>query len=150
MKLKDKINEDLKSSMKAGDKVRLQTIRSIRALILEFEKSGKEKELSPEDEIKLLTSAAKKRKESIEQYKNAGRNDLADTEAKELAIIEEYLPKQLSAEEVYKEVEKLAGEIGAKTKEDFPKLMPLAAKNLKGKADGKVIKEIVDKFLSSN
>ena len=150
MNLRDKINEDLKSAMKAGDKIRLETVRSIRALILEFEKSGSGKELNAEEEIRMLTSAAKKRKESIEQFRNAGRNELAEKEEAELKIIEEYLPKQLSADEVMAEVKKIAAEVGAKVKEDFPKLMPVAAKNLKGKAEGKLVKEIVEKFLSGN
>lgn len=148
MTLKEKINEDLKAAMKSGDKLKLETIRSIRALILEFEKSGKDKSLSPEDEINLLSGAAKKRKDSIEQYRNANREDLASKEEAELAIIQEYLPKQLNEEEVLNEVKKLAAEIGAVTKQDFPKLMPLAIKSLKGKADGKIIKESVDKVLS--
>jgi len=148
MSLKETINIHLKDAMKSGDKVRLTTIRSIRALILEFEKSGKEKELSPEDEITLLTGAAKKRKDSIEQYKNAKREDLASKEEEELKIIQEYLPKQLSEEDVLDEIKKLADEIGATSKQDFPKLMPLAIKTLKGKADGKLIKETVDKVLS--
>jgi len=148
MTLKEKINDDLKAAMKSGDKLRLETIRSIRALILEFEKSGKDKTLTAEDEINLVTSAAKKRKDSIEQYRNANREDLASKEEAELAILQEYLPKQLNEEEVIKEVKKLADEIGAVTKQDFPKLMPLAIKTLKGKADGKIIKESVDKVLS--
>lgn len=150
MNLRDKINEDLKSAMKSGDKIRLETVRSIRALILEFEKSGSGKELNAEEEIRMLTSAAKKRKESIEQFRNAARNELAEKEEAELKIIEEYLPKQLSADEVMAEVKKIAAEVGAKVKEDFPKLMPVAAKNLKGKAEGKLVKEIVEKFLSGN
>ena len=150
MNLRDKINEDLKSAMKAGDKIRLETVRSIRALILEFEKSGSGKELNAEEEIRMLTSAAKKRKESIEQFRNAGRNELAEKEEAELKIIEEYLPKQLSVDEVMAEVKKIAAEVGAKVKEDFPKLMPVAAKNLKGKAEGKLVKEIVEKLLSGN
>ncbi|MGK9369560.1 GatB/YqeY domain-containing protein [Melioribacter sp. Ez-97] len=147
MSLKDKINADLKEAMKSGDKVRLETIRSIRALILEFEKSGSGKTLNEEEEIKLLTSAAKKRREAVEQYKAAGRNELAEKEEAELKIIESYLPKQLSPEEVFEEVKKIAAEVGAVTKEDFPKLMPVAAKTLKGRAEGKLIKEMVEKFL---
>jgi len=150
MNLKDKINNDLKEAMKAGDKIRLETIRSIRALILEFEKSGSNKELTPEEEIRILTAAAKKRKEAIEQYRNANRPELAEKEENELKIIEEYLPKQLTNEEILEEVKRLATEINAKDKSDFPRLMPLAAKTLKGRADGKVIKEIVEKFLSIN
>ncbi|MDP2038506.1 MAG: GatB/YqeY domain-containing protein [Ignavibacteria bacterium] len=150
MNLKDKINNDLKVAMKSGDKLRLETVRSIRALILEFEKSGSGKEFTDEEGLRILTVAAKKRKESIEQYKNAGRTDLSDKEEVELKIIEEYLPKQLTAEEILAEVKKIADEVGAKTKEDFPKVMPLAAKTLKGKADGKVIREILEKLLSGN
>lgn len=150
MELKTKINEDLKAAMKAGDKIKLETIRSLRALILEFEKSGAGHDMTPQEELQLLTSAAKKRKESIEQFRNAGRNELADKESAELKIIEEYLPKQLTNEEIMEEIKKIALEVGAKVKEDFPKVMPLAAKSLKGKADGKVIKELVEKLLSGN
>jgi hypothetical protein len=150
MVLKDKINEDLKSAMKSGDKLRLETIRSIRALILEFEKSGTGKEFNNEEEIKLLSSAAKKRKDSIEQYRNAGREELASKEEKELAIIQEYLPKQLSEEEILTEVKKVAGSIGAGTKDDFSKLMPQVMKLLKGKADGKTVKSVVEHFLGIN
>lgn len=148
MALKEKINEDLKNAMKSGDKLRLETIRSIRALILEFEKSGSSQELTPEIEIQMLTSAAKKRKDSIEQYQKAGRNDLAEKEEAELKIISEYLPKQLTTEELFEEIKKIANEIGAATKADFSKLMPIAAKTFKGKADGKLIKEVVEKILS--
>jgi len=148
MSLKDKINNDLKEAMKSGDKIRLATIRSLRALILDFEKSGVGREQTEEEEIALLTSAAKKRKESIEQFRNAGREELAEKEEAELKIINEYLPKQLSDEELLEQISSLAQGIGAKEKSDFPKLMPLAAKTFKGKADGRKIKEIVDKILS--
>ncbi len=147
MSLKNKINEDLKDAMKSGDKTRLTVVRSIRALIIEFEKSGVGKELNSEDELKMLTTAAKKRKDSIEQFRNAGRNDLADTEEAELKILMNYLPKQLDENDIKNEVTRLAAEIGAKSKEDFPKLMPLVMKELKGKADGKIVKSIVENFL---
>ena len=108
MNLKDKINEDLKAAMKSGDKLKLETIRSIRALILEFEKSGTGKELNAEEEIKLLSTAAKKRKDSVEQYRNAKREDLASKEESELLIIQEYLPKQLTDIEIEAEIKKMA------------------------------------------
>jgi hypothetical protein len=117
---------------------------------LEFEKSGTGKEFNNEEEIKLLSSAAKKRKDSIEQYRNAGREELASKEEKELAIIQEYLPKQLSEEEILTEVKKVAGSIGAGTKDDFSKLMPQVMKLLKGKADGKTVKSVVEHFLGIN
>lgn len=150
MNLKEKINEDMKTAMKSGDKLKLETIRSVRALILEFEKSGANKELNQEEEIKLLSTAAKKRKESIEQYRNAGRNDLAEKEQAELNILMEYLPKQLSENEIKKEIERIADDLGAKTKEDFPRLMPSVMKELKGKADGKIVKQEVEKFLGKS
>jgi uncharacterized protein YqeY len=147
MNLTEKINKDLKEALKSNDKIRLQTIRSIRALILEFEKSGSGKNLNEEVEIKLLSTSAKKRKEAIEEYKKATRDDLAVIEEAELNIIMSYLPKQLTTEEIIKKIKTLADGLGAKSKEDFPKLMPLAIKELKGKADGKVIKEAVEKVL---
>jgi uncharacterized protein len=147
MTLKEKINSDLKDALKSGDKIRLSTVRSIRALILEFEKSGSGKELNEEEEIKILSSAAKKRRESIEEFTKAGRSEMAAQEKAELDIITEYLPKQLTPGELEKEVKKLADEIGASGKKDFPKLMPLAAKTFKGKAEGKLVKEIVEKVL---
>jgi hypothetical protein len=147
MDLKGKINLDLKDAMKSGDKIRLNVVRSIRALILEFEKSGAAKELTPEEELKMLTTAAKKRKDSIEQFRNAGRNELAETEEAELKILMDYLPKQMSEDEIKNEIIRLANEIGAKSKADFPKLMPLVMKELKGKADGKIVKSIVENYL---
>ncbi|MEO8231883.1 MAG: GatB/YqeY domain-containing protein [Ignavibacteriota bacterium] len=147
MNLKDRISQDLKDAMKSGDKTRLTVVRSIRALILEFEKSGIAKELNAEEEIKMLSTAANKRKDSIEQFRNAARNDLADKEEVELKILMDYLPKQMDETEIKNEVVRLASEIGAQSKEDFPKLMPLVMKELKGKADGKIVKSIVENFL---
>lgn len=147
MNLTERINHDLKNSMKAGDKLRTETIRSIRALILEFQKSGSGKELDSEEEVKLLTGAAKKRKDSIEQFRNAGREDLATKEEKELEILQEYLPRQLSKDEINMEVARIAGELNAVSKEDFSKLMPAVMKELKGKADGKEVRAIVEEHL---
>jgi hypothetical protein len=147
MALKDRINTDLKNAMKSGDKLRLETIRSLRALILEFDKSGAGREMNPEEEINLVNSAVKKRKDSIEQFRKAAREDLYKKEEAELNILLEYLPKQLDENEVYEEVKKIAGEINAQNKEDFPKLMPAAVKSLKGKADGKTVKAAVEKVL---
>lgn len=148
MSLKEKISNDLKTALKEKNKIKIDTIRSIRALILEFEKSGKDKKLNNEDELQLLTGAAKKRKESIEQFENAGRDDLAAKEKSELEIIQEYLPKQLSKDEIEVVVKEIANEVNATSKKDFPKVMPAAVKKLKGQADGKIIKEIVEKILS--
>ena len=150
MNLTEKINSDLKEAMKSNDNVRLQTVRSIRALILEFEKSGTGKKLNEEEEIKLLSSAAKKRKEAIEEFLKAGRKDLASVEEAELNIIMSYLPKQLTMDEIISRIKQFADQIGAQTKTDFAKLMPVAVKELKGQADGKAIKEAVEKILGVN
>ncbi len=147
MSLKDKINSDLKEAMKSGDKLRLETVRSIRALILEYEKSGAKSEMTAEDELNMLNSIAKKRKDSIEQFEKGNRPDLAEKEKAELNIILDYLPKQLTEDEIFEEIKKLAAEVNAVSKSDFAKLMPVAAKALKGKADGKVVKSIVEKIL---
>jgi len=147
MELKEKINNDLKDALKAGDKLRLKTVRSIRALILEFEKSGSDKQFDAEEEIKLLSSAAKKRRESIEEYRKASREDLVSIEEAELKVIKDYLPKQLTEEEIETEVKTIAAEIGASAKVDFPKLMQASIKKLKGQAEGKAIKAAVEKVL---
>jgi len=147
MDLTEKINIDLKEALKAGNKLRLKTVRSIKALILEFEKSGTEKEFSEEEEIKLLSSATKKRRESIEEYRKAGREDLASIEEAELNVIIDYLPKQLTEEEIETEVKAIAGEIGASSKADFPKLMQASIKKLKGQAEGRAIKSVVERVL---
>lgn len=147
MDLKERINEDLKSAMKSGDKLRLLTIRSIRALILEFEKSGAGKILNNVEEIKLLSGAVKKRKDAIELFQKAGREDLVQKEKRELKILLDYLPKQLTEDEIFDNVKKIAVSIGASSKDDFPKLMPEVVKQLKGKADGKTVRNIVLKFL---
>ena len=148
MTLKERLDEDLKTSLKSGDKTRLQTIRSLRATILEFEKSGSGKILDGDEEIKILSTAAKRRKESIEQFRKGSREDLAQVEEAELKIIMSYLPKQLSEDETKETIKKIAAEIGAVVKSDFGKLMSASIKELKGKADGKVIKEIVENILS--
>lgn len=147
MNLSEKINADLKEAMKANDAVKLQTIRSIRAQILEFEKSGSGKKLDAEEEIKLLSTSAKKRKEAIDEYLKAGREDLASIEEAELKIIMSYLPEQLNGEELIEKVRQIAGQLGANSSSDFAKLMPAAIKVLKGQADGKNVKEAVEKVL---
>ncbi len=147
MTLKEKINEEIKSAMKSVDKIRLETIRSIRALILEFEKSGANKELTPDEEIKLLNAAAKKRKDAIEIYEKAGKTEQAEKEKAELAIIQEFLPKPLTEDEIREIVKKIIAETGAQTKKDFGKVMPVAMNEISGRADGKLVKTIIEEYL---
>src|ERR1700730_12552177 len=113
MALKDQINADLTASMKDGDKIRTETLRSLRALILDFEKSGTDRAMNPEEEMKLLLSAAKKRKESMELFAANNRPELAEKEKAEYEIIATYLPKQMSREEVKKRVVEVIKEVGA-------------------------------------
>ncbi|MEY2834001.1 MAG: hypothetical protein RLZZ574_3260 [Cyanobacteriota bacterium] len=146
MGLKEQIGEDIKTAMKAKDKLRLQTVRGIKKAILEKEVELRPKgqdTLTPEHEIELLTQQAKQRRDSIEQFSNAGRDDLAEKESQELAIIETYLPEQVSDEEVTKIIDELIASSGATTMKDLGKVMGPAMKQLKGKADGKKIQEIV-------
>jgi len=150
MGLKEKISDDLKSAMKSGDKIRLETLRTLRAALMEkeIEKRGTGKPMSPEDEIAVLSSSAKKRRESMEQFEKGGRPELVEQEGKELAIIHEYLPKQMSSDEVMKVVENAVVTLGALTESDFGRVMSFAMKELKGKADGKLIQDIVKKRLA--
>jgi len=143
MSLKEKINDDLKEAMKSQDSVRVETLRSIRAEILKMDKSGMNREMTPEEEIQLLSKQSKMRKESIEVFENAGRTDLAEKEKAQLVIIEEYLPKQMSEEEAKDIVNKIIAEFGEITPKDFGKVMGAAMKELKGKIDGKIIQDIV-------
>lgn len=136
--------------MLSGDKVRLETLRSIRALILEFEKSGIDRAMTAEDEVKILTSAAKKRKDAIEAYDGAGRTEAADKERAELAIIQEFLPAQMSDDDVRAELQNVIASIGATSPSDVGKVMGAAMKTLKGKADGNVIQRIAKELLGAS
>ncbi len=149
MALKDKISNDLKAAMKAGDKIRLETLRTLRAALMEkeIEKRGPGPGMTPEDEVGVLVSAAKKRRESIEQFAKGGRQDLVDQETQELGIIQEYLPKQASAEEIGAVIQDIIAQTGAQGPGDFGKVMPQVMKQLKGKAEGKLIQELVKKSL---
>jgi uncharacterized protein YqeY len=148
MGLKEILSEDLKNSMKSGDKMRTETLRMLRAQILEFEKSGAGREMNADDDIKILLSSVKKRRDSIEMYEKANRPDLAEKEMKEIEIVQAYLPKQMSKEEAELIIAKIIIDSGATTSKDLGKVMPLIMKELKGKLDGKSINEIVKLKLS--
>ncbi|QZZ23161.1 GatB/YqeY domain-containing protein [Leptothermofonsia sichuanensis E412] len=146
MSLKNQVTEAIKAAMKAGDKVRLETVRSIKKAILEKEvavrPSGQEV-LTRDQETELLVQLAKQRRDSIAQYRQAGRYDLADQEAQELAILEEYLPQQLSDEEVSRAIDEIIAQVGATSAKDMGKVMGPAMQQLKGKADGKKVQDMV-------
>ncbi len=146
MSLKDKITEHIKAAMKAKDKVRLETVRSIKKVILEEEvnarAAGKDS-LTEAQEMDILARLAKQRRDSIEQYTQVGRQELADQEAAELAILEEYLPKQLSDDQIAQIIDEIIVQVGASSAKDMGKVMGPAMQQLKGKADGKKVQEMV-------
>jgi len=151
MGLKEQIGEDIKTAMKAKDKLRLQTVRGIKKAILDKEVELRPKgqdSLTPEQEIELLSQQAKQRRDSIGQFKDAGRDDLAEKESQELTIIETYLPEQMGDDEVEAIIDELIATSGATTMKDLGKVMGPAMKQLKGKADGKKIQELVKSKLS--
>jgi uncharacterized protein YqeY len=148
MSLFDKINDDLKTAMKNKDQVTLKAIRAIKsALLLKKTESG-DKDVSADEELKILQRLAKQRKESADVYQNQGREDLAKDELDELAVIQNYLPKQLSEEEVEAGLKEIIQEVGAESMKDMGKVMPVAMKKFGGAADGKTISIVLKKLLS--
>ncbi len=149
MSLKQQIESDIKKAMLAKDKDELRALRSIKSLILLAEtEKGQTGELTPDMELKLLQKAAKQRNDSLTIYREQGREDLAATEEAELAIINRYLPAQMSPEVLKSEIEKIISETGASSIRDMGKVMGVATKKLAGKADGKAISEQVKALLS--
>ena len=150
MSLQEKIVEDLKRAMKSGQPRRLETLRSLRAALMEREIAmrGGTAPMTLEDEIGVLISAAKRRKESIDQFAKGGRQDLVAQESEELAIIQEYLPQQIGRPEIEAVVRGVIAQTGAASAADFGKVMPATMKQLKGKADGKLIQDIVKELLA--
>ena len=150
MSLKQQIDGDIKKAMLAKNKEELEALRSIKSMILLAEtEKGVSAEITADVENKLLMKAAKQRKESADIFSQQGRKDLADREQFQLDIINRYLPKQLSPEEIEGEVKKIIAEVGAKGPQDMGKVMGVATKKLAGQADGKVISELVKKNLSA-
>lgn len=147
MNLEKKINEDLKEATKKGDKLRMETLRSIRASIIEFNKSGLNREMTEDDELKILQNLAKKRKDAIEMFEKGNRFDLADKERNELEIIKSYLPEELSEDEIRHIVKKIIVDSGAKDIKDMGRVMSLAMKEMKGRVEGQIVQNIVRSLL---
>ena len=146
MSLKETLNNDIKTAMKAKDKETLAVLRMIKTAVQAAEIDKKE-ELNAEEELTILAREAKQRRESLAEFVKAGRDELvAKTEA-EIEIVERYLPKQLSVEEVKEVIATVAEKIGATTQKEFGKLMGAVMQELKGKADGNIIKEQVKAHL---
>jgi hypothetical protein len=149
MPLEQLVNEHMKEAMKSGDRLRLDTLRMLRASIIEFNKSGNAQNgMTEEDEQKILLNAAKKRKDAIEMYKQANRSDLQEKEELELHIIQSYLPEQLSEEEIHAAINTLITKTGAQGPKDMGKVMGLAMKELRGKADGTKVQSILKSILN--
>ena len=151
MSLKDRISDEIKTAMKAKDKLRLETVRGIKKVILEKESEIRAKgrdELNEEEEMAVLTQLAKQRRDSIKQFTDADRKDLAEKEAKELEILEEYLPAQLSDAEVEAAVDEVIAQVGASGPRDMGKVMGPVMKKLKGQADGGKVQAIVKSKLA--
>ncbi|HSV98242.1 MAG TPA: GatB/YqeY domain-containing protein [Spirochaetota bacterium] len=148
MGLLERIEDDLRASIKSKDEEKLRTLRMLKADIL-YEKTKGTEDLSEERVIEIVFRGAKKRKESIAEFEKAGRTDLADREHAELKIIEDYLPRQMSEREIEKAVDAKINEIGGASQKDMGKVMGLIMKELKGQADGILVKKIVaDRLLN--
>ncbi len=146
LSLSEQIMSDMKEAMKARDKVRLNTVRMIKsALMNEKIKAGHD--LTAEEELTVLSREKKQREESIEEFTKANRKDLADETKQELAIVESYLPKQMTQEELNQAVSSAIAEANAQGKSDFGKVMKILMPKIKGKADGKAASDVVRKQL---
>ena len=144
MSLNDTLMQDMKTAMKAKDKEALTTIRSLKAAVMNYKiKVGHD--LTSDD---VLSSALKQRKESLEEFTKAGRDDLINQTKNEMKLIEKYMPKQMSKEELEATVEETIKEVGASSKKDFGKVMQALMPKIKGKADGKAASSIVGKKLN--
>ncbi|MFM2203547.1 MAG: hypothetical protein RLZZ605_511 [Bacteroidota bacterium] len=148
MSLEAKIMESLKTAMKAKDEVALRTLRAIKAaIIIEKTAEGASGEIDEATEIKMLQKMAKQRKDSLQIFEQQQREDLASKEREELTIIEQFLPAQMSEEEIKQALQQIINTVGASSMADLGKVMGIASKELAGKADGKVIATLVKELL---
>ncbi|MBK1439572.1 GatB/YqeY domain-containing protein [Parapedobacter sp. ISTM3] len=151
MALQDKIDQDIKLAILAKDNARLRGLRAIKAAILLAKtEKGPAETLTQDTETRVLQKLAKQRKESAEIYQQQSRDDLYQIEMEELAVIESYLPKQRSREEIERAVKQIIAESGASSPKDMGKVMGLANQQLAGEADGKTIAEIAKALLAGN
>lgn len=148
MSLENTINEAIKTAMRAKDKVALDSLRAVKSQILLLKKESLDAEVSAEQEIAILQRMVKQRKDSYDQFSAQGRNDLAEVEEAQIKVIEQFLPKQLSTEELEAEMKNIIAETGAESMKDLGKVMGIASKSLAGKSDGKSISEMAKKLLS--
>ena len=148
MSLELTINEAIKTAMREKDKVALDSLRAVKSQILLLKTEAKGADVSAEQEIAILQRMIKQRKDSYEQFVAQNRTDLAEVEAAQMKVIEQFLPAQLTAEELETEIKKIIAETGAESIKDLGKVMGTASKALAEKSDGKSISEMVKKLLS--
>ncbi|RQD74888.1 MAG: GatB/YqeY domain-containing protein [Candidatus Syntrophonatronum acetioxidans] len=146
MALNEKLNEDMKAAMKAKDKFKLSVLRMIRSEI-KNEEINKKGQLNDEEIIEVLSRELKKRREALEEYKKAQRDDIVQDLNKEIELLLSYMPEQLGEEEIERLAKEAIEETGAETKKDIGKVMGVLMPRLKGKADGKLVNKIVQKYL---
>ena len=147
MSLIDQINDDLKAAMKKGDKFRTQTLRSLKSAI-KYEEIEAGHELDDQDVQAVIAKQAKQRRDSISEFKKGGRDDLVEAEEAELAVLENYLPAQMSDEEIRAKAETVIAELGVSNMNGMGQVMKQLMAQLKGQADGKVVNQIVRELLS--
>lgn len=148
MGLQEQVMTEMKAAMRAKDSVKLEALRAIKGAILNAQTSGSAKELSEDDELKLLQKLVKQRRDSAAIYQEQGREDLAGPELSQAAVIEKFLPEQMSQEEIEREVDRIISQIGATGMQDMGKVMAAASKDLAGRADGKTISGVVRQKLT--
>lgn len=149
MALFDQVSNDIKEAMKAKDKVRLETLRNIKKYFIEAKTApGANDTLEDDAALKILQKLAKQGTESANLYKEKGREDLAEEELAQVRVIEGYLPKQMSPEELETALKEIIAEVGATSAKDMGKVMGTASKKLAGKADGKAISAVVKSLLA--
>ena len=148
MSLEERISEDIKKAMLAREKERLEALRAIKSAILLLKTEKNAGEINEEAEIKLLQKLSKQRKESAEIYKSQNRQDLYEVEVGQMEVINEYLPKQLSVEEITETLKKLIAENNITSQKEMGRLMGLATKTFAGRADNKTVSEIVRSLLA--
>lgn len=149
MSLKQKISEDIKTAMKAGDALKKDALRMLESMIknTEIEKMKKDTGLSDEEVIEVAARAIKQRKDSAAQYESGGRPELAEKEKKEIEVLSIYMPQQLSEDEVRVAVKEVIATLGATSKAEMGKVMGAAMGKLKGQTDGNLVKKIVEEEL---
>ena len=150
MDLFDQVSEDIKNAMKAKDKVALETLRNVKKFFLEAKTApGANDTLTDADALKIIQKLVKQGKDSAEIYTQQGRADLAEAELAQVKVLETYLPKQMTAEELEVEVKAIIVQVGAAGPKDMGKVMGVASKALAGKAEGRAISETVKRLLNS-